>query len=225
MWYFQKGTMSGRNADRTSFRGFRAVSYEKNEKKSNCGDSCPSFMFVCGHYVKQGYIEWSVFWLQIRLFWHRNTHQELAAQGFRWVCRFFLFLDVSSQGTPDHCGLIPCGPIHRTAAASWNKMGGKKKSIWNVCAVNLWIFHIRSEICRTRLEVVHNKIVAKWCVFVALPFLMIVAGAPFWKSKVDTSNHLEIFIFFNFAIKNESVLQDDENQAEKRELWIMSVKE
>ena len=45
---------------------------------------------------------------------------------FQMSLSFFFFLDVSSQGTPDHCGLIPCGPIHRTAAASWNKMGGKK---------------------------------------------------------------------------------------------------
>lgn len=72
----------------------------KNEKKSNCGDSRPSFMFVCGHYVKQGYIEWSVFWLQIRLFWHRNTRQELAARGFRWVCCFFfLFGCVKPRNT------------------------------------------------------------------------------------------------------------------------------
>lgn len=54
---------------------------------------------------------------------------------------------------------------------------------------------------------------------------MILAGAQFWKSKVDTSNHLEIIIFLDFAIKNESLLQDDENQADKRELWIMSVQE
>ena len=167
----------------------------KKRKKSNCGDSRPSFMFVCGHYVKQGYIEWSVFWLQIRLFWHRNTRQELAARGFRWVCCFFSCLDVWSQGTPDHCGLSPCGPIHRTAAASWNKMGGKKNQSGMSVLSIFEYFTFDRKIGRTRLEVVHNKIVAIWCVFVALPFLMILAGAPFWKSKVDTSNHLEIFIF------------------------------
>lgn len=167
----------------------------KKTKKNNCGDSCPSFMFVCGHYVKQGYIEWSVFWLQIRLFWHRNTHQELAAQGFRWVCRFFFVFGCVKPRNTRSLRLNSMWTNPSDSSSELEQNGWKKKSIWNVCAVNLWIFHIRSEICRTRLEVVHNKIVAKWCVFVALPFLMIVAGAPFWKSKVDTSNHLEIFIF------------------------------
>ena len=53
----------------------------------------------------------------------------------------FPCLDALSQGTPDHSGLIPRGPIHRTAAASWNKMGGKKIHLECLCCQSLNISH------------------------------------------------------------------------------------